>query len=68
MSLRSVFFAVGVLVAGTVLVLIGGFGAMLLLTGQCGASGYLCQAPTANMRDEKAHAKYAPRERRLGSR
>jgi hypothetical protein len=46
MSIRSALFAVGILAAGAVLILVGGFGAILLLTGrQCGTSGYLCEPP-----------------------
>jgi hypothetical protein len=46
MSLRFALFAVAILVGGALLVLVGGFGAILLLTNrQCGASGYLCEAP-----------------------
>jgi hypothetical protein len=47
--------------------LLGGFGAILLLTNhQCGASGYFCQAPTANIRDEKGHAVPMPSDPRFG--
>jgi hypothetical protein len=67
MSLRSALFAVAVLVGGAVLILVGGVGAILFLTNrQCGASGYLCEAPTANIRDEKDHADPTPPDRRFG--
>jgi hypothetical protein len=43
MSIRSALFTVGILVGGAVLIIIGGFGAIMLLTAtQCGGSSYLC--------------------------
>jgi hypothetical protein len=67
MSLRSALFAVAVLVGGAVLILVGGVGAILFLTNrQCGASGYLCEAPTANIRDGKDHADPTPPDHRFG--
>ena len=67
LSLRSALFAAAVLVGGAVLILVGGFGAILFLTNrQCDASGYLCEAPTANIRDEKDHADPRPPESRFG--
>jgi hypothetical protein len=67
LSLRSALFAAAVLVGGAVLILVGGFGAILFLTNrQCDASGYLCEAPTANIRDEKDHADPRPPEPRFG--
>jgi hypothetical protein len=48
MSIRSALFTVGILVGGAVLIIIGGFGAIMLLTAtQCGGSSYLCN-PTAD--------------------
>jgi uncharacterized membrane protein len=42
MSIRSALFILGILVGGAVLVAVGGFGAIMLLTGQqCGGSSYL---------------------------
>jgi hypothetical protein len=59
MSIRSALFAVGVLASGAVLILVGGFGAILLLTGrQCGPSGYLCEPPPGHIRDKKDHVEY----------
>ena len=59
MSIRSALFAVGVLAVGAVLILVGGFGAILLLTGrQCGTSGYLCEPPQAHIRDKRDHVEY----------
>jgi hypothetical protein len=67
MSLRSALFAAAVLVGGAVLILVGGFGAILFLTNrQCDASGYLCEAPTANIRDERDHADPTPPDHRFG--
>jgi hypothetical protein len=67
MSLRSALFAVAVLVGGAVLILVGGVGAILFLTNrQCGASGYLCEAPTGNIRDGKDHADPTPPDHRFG--
>ena len=58
MSIRSALFAVGVLAAGAVLILVGGFGAILLLTGrQCG-TGYPCEPPRAHIRDKRDHVEY----------
>ena len=59
MSIRSALFAVGVLAAGAVLILVGCFGAILLLTGrQCGTSGVLCELPPAHIRDKRDHVEY----------
>jgi hypothetical protein len=67
MSFRSALFALAILVGGGVLILVGGFGAILFLTDhQCGASGYLCEAPTVNIRDEKEPADRTPPEHRFG--
>jgi hypothetical protein len=47
MSIRSALLILGILVGGAVLVAVGGFGAIMLLTApQCGGSSYLCN-PTA---------------------
>jgi hypothetical protein len=60
-SIRSALFILGILVGGAALIAVGGFGAIMLLTGQqCGGSSYLCN-PTAD-------ADHAPAEHRLGSR
>jgi hypothetical protein len=49
MSLRVVLFATGILLAGALLV-VGAAGAIeFLVNDQCGASGYLCKSPTANI-------------------
>jgi hypothetical protein len=62
MNLRIVFFVVGILLGAAVLLFAGGLGEVELLTDrQCGASGYLCDPPTAD-------ARHAPVERRYGSR
>jgi hypothetical protein len=46
MSVRSVFL---ILVGGVILIALGGFGAVVLLTsGQCGSSTYLCDLPSAD--------------------
>jgi hypothetical protein len=59
MSIRSALFAVGILAAGAVLILVDGFGAILSLTGrQCGTSGYLCEPPQAHIRDKRDHVEY----------
>ena len=59
MSIRSALFAIGVLAVGSVLILIGGFAAILLLTGrQCGTSDYLCEPPSAHIRDKRGHVEY----------
>jgi hypothetical protein len=61
MSVRSALFTVGILVGGAILIIVGGFGAIMLLTApQCDGSSYLC-TPTAG-------ADHAPAEHRLGSR
>jgi hypothetical protein len=63
MNLRMLLFAVGIVLLGTILLFASGFGEVeLLVDGQCGATGYLCEAPTAD------HADYTPIERRYGSR
>jgi hypothetical protein len=59
MSIRSALFAVGILAVGVVLILVGGFGAILLLTGrQCGTSGYLCEPLSAHIRDKRDRVEY----------
>jgi hypothetical protein len=52
MNLRALFLTVGILLAGIVLFLVGGLGAVELATAdQCGATGYLCVPPqTAEVR------------------
>jgi hypothetical protein len=56
MRLRSALFSFAVCLAGAVLLLAGCFCAILLLTDrQCGTSGYLCEAQTANSRVKGDH-------------
>jgi hypothetical protein len=48
MSIRPALFVLGILVGGAVLIAVGGFGGIMLLTApQCGGSSYLCH-PTAD--------------------
>jgi hypothetical protein len=48
MSIRSALLVLGILIGGAVLVAVGGFGAIMLLTApQCSGDGYLCN-PTAD--------------------
>jgi hypothetical protein len=62
MNLRIVLFALGILLAATVLLFAGGLAEVELLTDrQCGASDYLCDPPTAD-------ADHAPVERRVVAR
>jgi hypothetical protein len=42
MSLRSALTAVAVILVTVGLMCIGGFGAIMVLTRHCGASGYFC--------------------------
>ena len=66
MSIRSALFILGILVGGAVLVAVGGFSAIMLLTApQCSGSSYLCN-PTAG--NPTADADRAPAGRELGSR
>jgi hypothetical protein len=66
MILRFVFFA-AVVLAATALLLTGGFGEIeLLVDGQCGANGYLCEPPSAN--PDETYAAHSPTERRFGLR
>jgi hypothetical protein len=54
MNLRIVFSVVGLVLVGAILIFAGGFGEIeLLVDGQCGATGYLCEPPTADIGHEK---------------
>jgi hypothetical protein len=58
-----VLFAIGIVLAATILLFVGGFAETeLLMDGQCGANGYLCEAPSAN------HTDHTRTEHRLGLR
>jgi hypothetical protein len=49
MNLRIVFFALGILLAAAALLIASGVAEVEVLTDrQCGASGYLCDPPTAD--------------------
>jgi hypothetical protein len=55
-SLRFVLVVVGIFLAAAVLLFVGGFAEVELLTDrQCGATGYLCNPPTADLPAERRY-------------
>jgi hypothetical protein len=77
MNLRALFLTVGILLAGAVLFLLGGFGEIELVTaGRCGGgSTYLCEPQTADVQPQPAdiqprldYAALMRAERRVGLR